>query len=284
MRDIKRRIRSAKSIGQITKAMEMVSAAKLRRAQERIFSARPFARKMEEIMMRLLSVAGDWYESPFLEKREVKRVSVAVITADRGLCGAYNAGVIRRAASLIGEQRGREFGVIPVGRKGRDFFRKRNYTLGREFLGLGEEPDVSDARDIAGTMMNAFLNGEVDEVYLVYTEFITTLQQKPVAVKLLPIEVDREAKAGVLGEYLYEPSEDAILDALVPRLLETSVYRALLEAKASEHGARMTAMGSATDNAEEMIGHLTLTFNRARQAAITTEIIEIVSGAEALEG
>jgi len=284
MREIKRRIRSVKSSEQITRAMEMVSAAKLRRNQERIFSARPFARKMEEIMMRLLAVAGDWYQNPLLEKRDVKRVACIVITGDRGLCGAYNAGVIRRSVSLLKEQRGRETAVIPVGRKGRDFFRKRDFTLATEFLGLGEEPDVTDARNIAGTAITSFLSGEVDEVYLVYTEFVSALQQKPVTIKLLPVQVNKEARSGVLGEYIYEPSEDALLDALVPRLVETEVYRALLESKASEEGARMAAMGAATDNAQEIIQNLTLTYNRARQAAITTEIIEIVSGAEALRG
>lgn len=283
LRGIKQRIRSVNNIKQITKAMEMVSAAKLRRAQERIFAARPFARKMDEIMLRLLAVAGQWYEHPLQEIREPNRIAVIVMTADGGLCGAFNASVIRRAASLIAEHRDKEIGLIPVGRKGRDYFRKRGFKLAAEYLGLGKEPGIGKAREIAGTVMQAFLQGEVDEVYLVYTEFVSALQQKPVTVKLLPVTVDQSARAQVHGEYLFEPSGQELLDSLIPRLIETRIYRALLEARASEQGARMTAMGAATENAEEMIDLLNLTFNRARQAAITKELIEIVSGAEALK-
>lgn len=278
MRDIKRRIKSIKSTQQITKAMKMVAAAKLRKAQERVIQARPYATAIKETLGRLASVATD-VSNPLLEVREVKNVGYILVTADRGLCGGYNTNIIRLARN---EVRGKDnSSMVTVGRKGRDFFRRNNANIISEFLGLGEEIDFVDAKTIAATAMDLYIKGELDEVNLIYTEFGSALNQKPTIIKLLPIEPPAETGSKV--DYIYEPNAEVVLNQLLPKYVETTIFRALLESKASEQGARMTAMGSATDNAREMIGKLTLTFNRARQAAITREISEIVGGAAALE-
>lgn len=278
MRDIKRRIKSIKSTQQITKAMKMVAAAKLRKAQERVIQARPYATAIKETLGRLASVATD-VSNPLLEVREVKNVGYILVTADRGLCGGYNTNIIRLARN---EVRGKDnSSMVTVGRKGRDFFRRNNANIISEFLGLGEEIDFVDAKTIAATAMDLYIKGELDEVNLIYTEFGSALNQKPTMIKLLPIEPPAETGSKV--DYIYEPNAEVVLNQLLPKYVETTIFRALLESKASEQGARMTAMGSATDNAREMIGKLTLTFNRARQAAITREISEIVGGAAALE-
>lgn len=295
MRDIKRRIASVKNTQQITKAMEMVSAAKLRRAQQRVMQSRPFADKLREVLVRLVASArgGEAAGSlthPLLEARESKRVLYVAVAADRGLAGGYNANLLRKLNQVIKEET-REVGVVVVGRKARDFVRKQQIEPVSEYVFLGDEIDFSTAKEIAGLMMEAFTGREYDEIHLVYTEFASAISQRPRVEQVLPI-VDPggaagetvEADAGKAGEYLYEPSGDAVLNILLPRYVETEVYRALMEAKASEHGARMTAMRSASDNAGEMIDALTLTFNRARQASITKEIAEIVGGAEALAG
>lgn len=278
MRDIKRRIKSVKSTQQITKAMKMVAAAKLRRAQERVIQARPFAKELSETLGRLVAVAKD-AAHPLLEVREPKSIGYVVITADRGLAGGYNANLIRKANTEIKELG--EVSLVTVGRKSRDFFRRIGRPIKSEFVGLGEDIDFSTAKEIANTVMNLYISGEFDEVYLVYTEFVTALTQKPTTVKLLPVQTPEQS--GPQLDYIYEPSPEAVLNVLLPKYVETTLFRALLESKASEHGARMTAMGSATENAKEMIDKLTLSFNRARQAAITREISEIVGGAAALD-
>ncbi|MFZ3171005.1 MAG: ATP synthase F1 subunit gamma [Carboxydocellales bacterium] len=278
MRDIKRRIKSVKSTQQITNAMKMVSAAKLRRAQERVIQARPFAKEITETLGRLVAVAKGTAH-PLLEVREPKSIGYVVITADRGLCGGYNANIVRKANSEI-----KELGnvkLITVGRKSRDFFKRIGHPIKNEFVGLGDNITFSMAKDIANTVLELYTSGEFDEVYLVYTEFVSALTQKPTTIKLLPVQTPEQT--GPLLDYIYEPSPDAVLGVLLPKYVETTLFRALLESKASEQGARMTAMGSATDNARVMIDKLTLTFNRARQAAITREISEIVGGAAALE-
>ncbi len=278
MRDIKRRIKSVKSTQQITKAMKMVAAAKLRRAQERVVQARPFAKELTETLGRLVAVAKD-AAHPLLEVREPKSIGYVVITADRGLAGGYNANLIRKANTEIKELG--EVSLVTVGRKSRDFFRRIGRPIKSEFVGLGEDIDFSTAKEIANTVMNLYTSGEFDEVYLVYTEFVTALTQKPTTIKLLPVQTPEQS--GPQLDYIYEPSPEAVLNVLLPKYVETTLFRALLESKASEHGARMTAMGSATENAKEMIDKLTLSFNRARQAAITREISEIVGGAAALD-
>ncbi|MZP30773.1 F0F1 ATP synthase subunit gamma [Heliobacterium undosum] len=285
MRDIKRRIRSIKSTQQITKAMKMVAAAKLRKAQEKVIQARPYAKRIQGVLSRLVAAATD-VNHPLLETREVKRVGYVVITADRGLCGGYNANIIRKVNN---ETKGRDdVSLVCVGRKSRDFFKRMGNTIEAEYVGLGEDISFGMAKEIAAKVMELYEQGTVDQVQLVFTEFYSALTQKPVQMQLLPIP----AQAGEAGAaedskgpqplYEFEPSPEAVLDELLPKYVENQIYRALLESKASEQGARMTAMGSATDNAKEMINKLTLSFNRARQAAITKEISEVVGGAAAL--
>ena len=278
VREIRRRIRSFRNMMQITKAMKMVAAAKLRKAQHKVVAARPYARQLQEILARLAQAQVD-VTHPLLERRPVRRVGYVLITADRGLCGAYNANLIRMTSGLLAEQES-EASLVTVGRKGRDFFRRRKIQILAEFIGLGDDPNYNQARQIAQEVMRLYQEGEVDEVHLVYTEFVNAIQQRPSILKLLPLE-QPEGKLG--RQYIFEPSPAEILDRLLPKYVETLVFRTILESKASEQGARMTAMGSATDNAKEMIDRLTLLMNRARQAAITKEISEIVGGAAALE-
>lgn len=283
-KEVQRRIKAVRSTQQITKAMKMVAASKLRRAQEKVIAARPYARELREALARLVS-SELTVTHPLLEKREVKSVAYIVISADRGLAGSYNVNVIRRAAAAIRKE-DQPYVLVTIGRKARDFFRRRSYTLNGEFVNIGEEPTFMQAREIAHQLMSYYLQGEVDEVRLVYTEFQSALQQRPVEVKLLPLDPPKEEvsvqKKSVI-EYIYIPAAEEVLNRLLPKFVEIQFYQALLEAKASEHGARMTAMGSATDNAAELIDKLTLQYNRARQAAITNEISEIVGGAAALK-
>ena len=278
MRDLRRRIKSIKSTQQITKAMKMVAAAKLRRSQEMVVASRPYAKRIKDVLAR---AAGATTETnhPLLEKREVKSTGYVLITADRGLCGGFNANLIRKANGELKEFNNPR--LVTVGRKGRDFFKKRGYEIVGEFTNLGESISFDAARVIAGFIVEKYLDGTFDEVYLVFSEFVNPLVQRPQTIKLLPLETPEEEAGG--GEYIFEPSADAVLNTLLPKYVEVQVYRALLESKASEHGARMTAMDTATENAAEMIAKLTLQLNRARQAAITKEIAELVGGAAALE-
>ncbi len=284
VRDYKRRIRSVKNTQQITKAMKMVAAAKLRRAQEKAESSRPYNETLRGTVARLASVAFD-VRHPLLEVREeVRKVGYIVVTADRGLCGAYNTNIIRAANGAMGEdERKLENGIIAVGRKSRDFYRKRG-SIDAEFVALGDNISYADAREVAQYVINAYENEELDEVYLVYAKFINVLRQVPTVVKLLPLETPKdEANEEKFVDYIYEPSAEDILVSLLPRYVGSQIYNAMLEGKASEHGARMTAMGNATSNAGEMIDNLTLAMNKLRQAAITDEILDIVGGAEALK-
>lgn len=285
VREFKRRIRSVKNTQQITKAMKMVSAAKLRRAQEAAESSRPYNETLQGTLARLAAVSFD-VRHPLLAKREdVRKVGYIVVTADRGLCGGYNTNIIRAANQAIAEdERKIENGIIAVGRKARDFYRKRT-GLDAEFVNLGDNISYADAREIAQYVINAYENEELDEVYLVYARFINVLRQVPTVTKILPLEPPSEAegKEGHQVDYIYEPSAEDILLALLPRYIGSQIYNSMLEGKASEHGARMTAMGSATENAGEIIDNLTLVMNKVRQAAITDEILDIVGGAEALK-
>lgn len=280
-----RRIKAVKSIQQITKAQKMVSVAKLRRAQEKVLAARPYARELAKTLARLVK-GGAGANHPLLAPRTgTPTVCYVVFTADRGLAGSFNVNIIRMASNAMKNEL-RPLKLVCVGRKGRDFFKKRGIGLTMEFTGLGEEPGFSTVREMVNKLVTLYLNGEVDEVRLIYTEFVNAVTQRPVEVQLLPVvpPQGKDAEEGPTTEYIYEPSSDAVLNALVPRFAETVFYQAMLESKASEHGARMTAMGNATDKAKEMIGKLTLMYNRARQAAITREISEIVGGANALQG
>jgi len=285
LRDIRRKIVSIKKTQQITKAMKMVAAAKLRRAQERVIAARPYSRKMLAVIASLASRV-ERAQHPLLAKREPKQVKLLVLTSDRGLCGAYNTNILRKAVEAVKQFKaeGKEVKVNVVGRKGRDFFRKRaGYTLGKVWSDLGMI-DYEKAADVGQNIVERFTAGETDEVYLLYNEFKSVMQQKVTLEKLLPVEPPAEADPFMAAvDYLYEPSAEAILTSILPKHIEVQVYRSMLESQASEMGSRMTAMDSATRNAKDMIERLTLKFNKQRQAAITKEISEIVGGAEALK-
>ncbi|MGZ4111839.1 MAG: ATP synthase F1 subunit gamma [Tumebacillaceae bacterium] len=285
-RDIRRRIKSVKNTQQITKAMKMVAAAKLRRAQERAEQARPYAAKMEEVIGSIASGSGS-ANHPMLVKRPVKKTGYVVITSDRGLAGSSNAQVLRAATQEMRNKSKDDYAIFVIGRKGRDFFQRRGYPLVGETTGLSDTPTFADIKNISTQVVKLFQEGVYDEVILYYNEFINPILQVPRAQKLLPLEdvggQKPEKKTGeITAKYDYEPSADKVLDSLLPKYAETLIFSALLDAKASEFGAKMTAMGAATDNATTMINSLTLVLNRARQAAITTQIMEIVSGAEAL--
>lgn len=282
-RDIRRRIRSVKNTQQITKAMKMVAAAKLRRAQEAVIAARPYAVKLTEVLGRVANAAGD-VSHPLLEVRDGKKVAYIVITADRGLCGGFNSNTIRYAVRELKNIDNPS--IIAVGRKARDYFKRLdNVQIAASYVGLGEYVHFGQAQEIAKFVIEKYTEGEFDSVYLVFSEFINTLTQRPTKQKLLPVEPpkQKQEKEGVSATYTFEPSPEVVLSELLPKYIEVSLYRAILESKAGEQGARMTAMDSATSNAKEMIDKLTLSLNRARQAAITKELAEIVGGAAALE-
>ena len=285
--DIRRRIRAVKSTQQITKAMKMVAASKLRRAQDRIQHGRPFAAQMLRVLNRL-STRVEATAHPLLDERKAPRAGgkalLFVITADRGLCGSFNANVIKAAASFITEQPSRQVALGLVGRRGRDYFAKRGFEIRYERINLFAKLHFDDGADIAGTAMEAFTGGEVDSVFLVYNEFRSVLQQRVVVEQLLPIPRTAfdTAEAVPQVDYLYEPSPEELFKSLLPRHVEVQVFRALLESNAAFYAAQMTAMDAATRNSGDMIESLTLYMNKVRQAAITREIIEVVSGAEAL--
>jgi len=283
LQDIRRRIRSVQSTQKITRAMKFVAAAKLRRAQERIVEARPYAIKMAELVQVLGRGLGE-DKHPLLARREAVRPLYVVVTADKGLCGAFNSNVIRRALDLLRGRPADAMALVAVGRKSRDFFRRRPWPVRVERVGLLDRLTFEQARELAQELIQAFLAAEVDEVWLVFNEFRSVAVQKVVVERLLPIEppAAEEAGEGSGVEYLYEPDPATILGALLPRHVEVQVYRALLESAAGEHGARMTAMEAATKNADEMIGQLTMQYNKARQERITKELLDIVGGAEAL--
>lgn len=277
VRDIRRRIRSVRNMQQITKAMKMVSAAKLRKAQQKLTAARPYARQLQGVLERLAQASGDSIH-PLLVKRPVQKVVYVLITSDRGLCGGYNANLIRKTSGLIAETP-HEVKLVTVGRKGRDYFRRGKMEFLAEFVALGDEPSYNQAKEIAQEVVRLYEQGEADEVYIMYTEFVSAINSRPTQVKLLPIEKPEGKQS---KQYIFEPSPEEILASLLPKYVETQIFRSILEGKASEQGARMSAMSSATDNAKDMIERLSLIMNRARQAAITKEISEIVGGAAAL--
>jgi F-type H+-transporting ATPase subunit gamma len=285
LRDIQRRIRSVQSTQKITRAMKLVAAAKLRRAQERILAARPYAAKMGELLGNLVSAAGsDGAPHPLLEQREGPRRQVVIITADKGLAGAFNSNVIRRALEFVRQSNVTEVTLVVVGRKARDFYRRRQWTIKRDLIGFWDRLAYSHASELADYFMQQYLDSEVDEVYLVYNEFRSVASQRPVREQLLPIPRKAEGEADSTAvDYIYEPDPRAILDELLPRHVRTQVFRALMESLAGEYGARMTAMEAATKNAKEMIDVLTIQFNKARQEKITKELLDIVGGAEALK-
>jgi F-type H+-transporting ATPase subunit gamma len=291
--DIRRRIKSVKNTQQITKAMKMVSAAKLKRAQNRVVNARPFAEKMREVLGKLAEQTTEDFHHPLLDTRGDQRYLVILVTADKGLCGAFNTNLLKAGQTFLREHAGKDIELLPIGRKGRDFFRRRQATLAGEYVGLTGKGrvDFSEALEVARDVIKRFTeDGGIDKVFLIFSEFKSVLTQRVAVEQILPISRGTKTEAVAtdqsqpvtLKEYIYEQPPAEIFSRLLPRLIETQIFRALLESIASEQGARMTAMEAASKNAGELISSLTLNMNRVRQAAITREIIEIVSGAAAL--
>ena len=280
--DLKRRIRSIKNTMQVTKAMKMVSAARLRRAQDRILAARPFALTMSKVLASLAARANPEMH-PLLVQREIKRVELVLVTSDRGLCGSFNANAIKGATAFLGQYRPETLNVMTVGRRGRDFVRRRKLKITAEWLDVFRNLDFSTAQLIGDDLVRRYIDGEVDAVYVAYNEFKSVVSQRPVVEQILPIPRAELVAAGEGEDYIYEPGPESLFDEILPGYVSVQVWRALLESAAAEHAARMTAMDSATKNAKELTEALTLHMNRVRQASITTAIIEDVSGAAALE-
>jgi F-type H+-transporting ATPase subunit gamma len=285
LKTIRKRIGSVKSTQQITKAMKMVAAAKLRRAQEAATRARPFAEKLGALLRNVAARVGADSHPLLAARAEERRIVLVLVTSDRGLCGGYNTNLIRAAQTFLLEHRDDDVRVVFVGRKGNDFFRRRSVEVKERHLNLGPGPGLDLAVDLGARLSAEFAAAEVDGVYLLYSSFRSALSQVPTLERLLPVAAGGAGETGDAGaDYLYEPDPRTLLDRLTKQYVTTLVHRAFLESIASEHGARMTAMDSATSNATEMIDRLTLEMNRARQAAITKELMEIVGGAEALKG
>jgi F-type H+-transporting ATPase subunit gamma len=278
--DIRRRIRSVKSTQQITRAMKMVAAARLRRAQDSIFKARPYANQMLTLLASL-AARTEQRVHPLLAQRPIEKVLLVLITADRGLCGAFNANLIRAAQDYLEERGGKEVSILAVGRKGRDVFRKRSLEIVSEHINLFGRLEFSHAQQVAKEIIDLYTQQKVDAVDFLYNEFKSILTQRVRVERYLPVKPVEPAAGEALIDYIYEQPAAEILNALLPRYVEIEVYRALLESQAAELAARMTAMDAATNNAAELIDSLTLHLNRVRQAAITREIIEVVSGAAA---
>jgi len=280
MRDIKREIKSKQNMKQITKAMEMVAASRLRRAQQAALASRPYADKLKEVVASIAAGTKD-VKHPMLETREIKKTGYLVITSDRGLAGGYNANILRKVTQTIQQKHksADEYALFVIGRKGRDYFRRRNMPIVEEVIGLADSPTFADIKSVSSSAVKMFADGSYDELYLYYNKFVNAISQIPTETRLLPLEEISEGTK--VSTYEYEPSPEGVLEVLLPKYAETLIYSAVLDGKASEFGARMTAMGSATKNATKMISQLTLTYNRARQAAITQEISEIVAGANA---
>lgn len=287
LKQIRRRITSVKNTQKITRAMKMVAAARLRRAQTAITQLRPYALETLEVLSSVASRAGEEEDiHPLLARREPKKVLLIVLTSDRGLAGSFNASINKSAHKLWKqlEDEGIEVELATIGRKGRDYFRRRGAPLRHEFTGVFANLDLERAREIGATLIDDYTSQNLDAIYLIYNEFKSAISQVVVHEPLLPIQLMETPEDETLQDFIYEPSKRVLLDRLLPMYVEVEVYRALLESVASEHGARMTAMDNATSNASDMISNLTLQYNRARQAAITKELMEIIGGAEALKG
>lgn len=283
LRIIRRRIRSIQSAAKITRAMELVAASKMRRAQLNALAARPYAERMRWVLADLAETLGmiDIGErNPLFQEREVKNVELIYVTPSRGLAGSLVSNLNRRAGQFVVDT-GKQARVVAVGRKGRDFMRRTGQNVVAEFLDLGDYPAYADVRVIAQVAIQDFLSGEADEVHLLYAEFVNTVTQRPTVFKLLPIEPPADAETSRV-DYIYEPTREDVLAELLPRYIERQVYGAVLEAAASEQSARMVAMRNATDNANELMSDLTLVYNKARQEAITSELLDIVGGVEAM--
>lgn len=278
--DLRRRIRSVKNTMQITKAMKLVSASKLRRAQERMMASRPYSAKMNQVLSSL-AVRANPENHPLLRLKGDKNVELMVITADKGLCGGFNSNLIKGAMHFVDERRNYNLSLHMVGKKGYDYFRKRKFKISHQYLNIFRSVKYEHAKEIALNTIKAYLESDLDAIYMVYNEFKSTLQQRVVVKRLLPLERPAQEEGVTALDYIYEPGPEKIFDRLLPLYLEFQVFQALLESAAAEHAARMAAMEAASKNARDMIDELTLKMNKIRQAAITKEIIEVVSGAEA---
>ncbi|HEY4688594.1 MAG TPA: ATP synthase F1 subunit gamma [Anaerolineae bacterium] len=294
IREIRRRIRSVKNIAQVTRALEAVSASKVRRAQAQVLATRPYAQQAWEVLTSLTQQSGAGpHLHPLLAVRPVKTIGLIVVSGDRGLCGAYNFNIIRKVMELIRDQSA-STRLVTVGRKGRELLVRAGQNVVAEFSNLSAAPAALEITPIGRIVVDDFLGEKIDEVYVAYTTFVSTLSQRPAIKRLLPLKLeaaDHVASDLIVGaetgrltrrEYLYEPGPEALLGALIPRLIELQVYQAVLESLASEHSARMVAMRNATDSARDLVGQLTLTYNKARQQSITSELLDIAGGAEAL--
>jgi F-type H+-transporting ATPase subunit gamma len=288
LQSLRRKIAAFKNTQKITKAMKMVAAAKLKRSQDRILAARPYALKMRDVLGNL-SRRVNRSSHPLLQKREGKKVEVFVVTSDRGLCGGFNGNIVRKSAEFVRqcESQGLQVNLSIVGRKGRDYFRRRTWPIRQEWTGIFDKLTFEHAIDIGGDLTDHFVKGTFDELYIVYNEFKSAIQQRVIVEKLFPVDAAVEfgtAQAGTTGgSYLYEPNEAELLNVFVPKHFQTQTFRILLESAAAEHGARMAAMDGATRNAGQLIKKVTLHYNKTRQTAITKELMDIVGGAEALK-
>jgi F-type H+-transporting ATPase subunit gamma len=282
-REIRRRIRSVRNISQITRAMEMVSASKMRRAQQRVLASRPYAERLQGVIGDLAALQADretLAQFPLLAQREIKEAAVIVITPDRGLTGPLNSNILRRLSRYILHEAGVPVRAVALGKKGRDFLVRTRQNIIAEFTGVGDRASLDEIRPVAQVALDEFLSGRVDAVYVLFPRFVNTLTQTPELRQILPIK--QPEGAGRYADYIFEPSPQAVLESLLPRFVEIQVYQAYLESVASEHSARMVAMRNATDNAKELQAELTLSYNKARQAQITREVSEIAAGANAL--
>lgn len=282
-RDIKRKINSVSNTQKITKTMKMVSAAKMRKAVEAMQSARPYSVKLSELIQELSNRAGGNAEHAFFEAREeVKTIYLVVMTSDKGLCGAFNSNVLKAAQAFVKDNAGKTIKVVPVGKRALDFFAKRGFEIVEKWVGFGGKYTFSDAINVGKLLAKSFINGDADEVHLIYNEFKSTSSQIVRSKKLLPLAVEGGSEPKY-PDFEYEPDVTELLNTLLPQFINTSVFQGMLESVAGEHGARMVAMDNATRSAGEMIKKLVLNYNKTRQAAITTELLDIVNGAEALK-
>lgn len=282
LREIRRRIRSVQNTQQITKAMEMVAAARLKKAQSKVESSRPYSYKLHFLLKNLSRVKGVAFHPLFQKREQIKNILLFLITSDRGLCGPFNTNTIKKAESFLKNYEKNKVGLITVGKKGFNFFRKKHWEIEQKYLGLEGRVEISQLKSMTNLLIELFLSKKVDEVYILYTKFINPVTSEVTLEKFLDIESEKEEKEEI--EYIFEPNIDKIFKVLLPKYCINKIQMALFESFASEHGSRMTAMSSATKNAEEMIEELTLTRNKLRQSAITREMLEIASGAEALKG
>ena len=284
-REIRRRIRSVGNMSQITRAMEMVSAAKMRKAQQRVTASRPYSDQLRQIMSDLATQQPDpeqLAQFPLLQKRPVQNVELIVVTPDRGLTGALNTNILRRGSRYILDEAGAQVQVIAVGKKARDYFVRTRQDVVAEFIGIGDGISLDAVRPIADIAIDDFASAKVDAVYVVYSRFVNTLIQRPEVMQILPVEPPPAHES--YADYIFEPTPEDVLNNLLPRYVEVQLYQAILEGVASEHSARMVAMRSASDNAKEIQQELTLSYNKARQAQITREVSEIAAGANAMAG